>query len=91
MLLVVAYDIADDRRRVRLHTLLLGYGDPVQESLFECEVTARQKLVLQRRIARLIAPATDRVRYYALCAKCATSIEDLTTGGRTPMPGVYIV
>lgn len=42
MLLVVAYDVANDRRRVRLHTLLLGYGDPVQESVFECMVTERK-------------------------------------------------
>ena len=30
---VVAYDVADDRRRARLHRLLEEYGVPVQESV----------------------------------------------------------
>jgi CRISPR-associated protein Cas2 len=91
MLLVVAYDITDDRRRVRLHTLLLGYGEPVQESVFECEVSVRQKRALQRRVARLIDRQGDRVRYYTLCADCAALVADATTGSRTPAPGVYVV
>lgn len=76
MVLVVAYDIADDRRRVRLHTLLLGYGDPVQESVFECEVDARQARDLKRRARRIVRPGVDLVRYYPLCAACAARIED---------------
>lgn len=91
MLLVVAYDIADDRRRVRLHTLLLGYGVPVQESVFECDVSERRHVALQRRVARIIRHEVDSVRYYALCADCARKIQD---GLGTPLPQeptVYIV
>lgn len=31
---VVAYDIADDKRRMRIADLLLGYGDRIQYSVF---------------------------------------------------------
>lgn len=89
MLLVVAYDIANDRRRVRLHTLLLGYGEPVQESLFECEVTARQRATLQRRIARLVREP-DQVRYYSLCQDCAAKIED-AGGPIGSRPATFVV
>ncbi|MBA2277603.1 MAG: CRISPR-associated endonuclease Cas2 [Chloroflexia bacterium] len=91
MLLVVAYDVANDRRRVRLHTLLLGYGDPVQESVFECELTPRQAAALKREVARRVRPGADRVRYYALCADCAEHIEDETGARRPPPPLLHIV
>ena len=42
MLLAVAYDVADDRRRVRLHTFLLGLCEPIQESVFECDLDERR-------------------------------------------------
>ena len=91
MLVVVAYDIADDRRRVRLHTLLLGYGEAVQESVFECVLSARQRRALQRRVGRIVRPDVDRVRYYTLCAACAGKIEDGAGPPRAPAPAVYVV
>lgn len=36
MLVLVVYDIADDRRRTGLSDFLEGYGRRVQESVFEC-------------------------------------------------------
>ncbi len=90
MQLVIAYDIADDRRRVRLHTLLLGYGTPVQESVFECEVTDRQARELKRKVARLVRPPIDLVRYYALCAQCAARTEDLAGLVRPEDPTIVV-
>ncbi|HZU76394.1 MAG TPA: CRISPR-associated endonuclease Cas2 [Dehalococcoidia bacterium] len=91
MLLVVAYDVPDDRRRARLHTLLLGYGRPVQLSVFECEVTAEEARALKRRVAHAIRPRQDNVRYYPLCAACAAKIEDGSGARRPPEPDVYVV
>lgn len=82
MLVVIAYDVANDRRRVRLHTLLLGYGTAVQESLFECDLSERETQQLQRRIAGIIRSATDAVRIYRLCRTCAERMEDAS--GRRP-------
>jgi len=89
--LVVAYDIANDRRRVRLHRLLLGYGEPVQESLFECELTSRQVATLKRQVARMVRPPGDRVRFYALCAECARATEDEAGQQALPGPAVVVV
>lgn len=77
MRMVVAYDIANDRRRVRVHTFLLGFCNPVQESVFECEVDEGQASVLKRGVGRLARRPADRVRYYRLCSDCTVSIEDL--------------
>jgi CRISPR-associated protein Cas2 len=77
MRMVVAYDVADDRRRVRLHTFLLGYCDAVQESVFECELNERQTAVVKGGVRRLVRRAADKVRFYRLCEGCAGSVETL--------------
>jgi len=90
MLLVVAYDVADDRRRVRLHALLLGYGLPLQESLFACTLTDRQAAQLRQRIRRVARGAQDQVHMFQLCAECAEKVEDLA-GHRLEAPQLFFV
>jgi CRISPR-associated protein Cas2 len=77
---VVAYDIPDDRRRERLHKVLLNYGTPVQYSVFECLVGEKELARMKRAVARVIRPRLDHVRYYYLCAACQGRVE--TTAGR---------
>jgi CRISPR-associated protein Cas2 len=89
MLLVVAYDISDNRRRAKVHTLLLGYGANVQESLFECEVNQRQEAQLRQRLSTITRPAEDNVHFYRLCAECAGLNADLN--GPRPQPAVAVV
>ena len=72
---VVAYDIPDDRRRQRLHDALLDYGTPVQYSVFECLVGARELERLKKHVSRTIKPRLDHVRYYSLCHACVKRVE----------------
>ncbi|MEM2889797.1 MAG: CRISPR-associated endonuclease Cas2 [Candidatus Hadarchaeum sp.] len=37
-LVLVVYDISNDKRRTKLHNVLLDYGTPVQYSVFECHL-----------------------------------------------------
>ena len=90
MFAVIAYDVASDRRRMRLHTLLLRYGTPVQESVFECEVEQRDLQVLRRQISRIIRPSVDKLRLYSLCRNCVERIED-ESGEVDPAPEVLVV
>ncbi len=71
MYVVVCYDITDNRRRARLYEELLGFGTPVQKSVFECQVTPKQLALMQSRIAgRYARKATDTIRFYLLCGQC---------------------
>jgi len=64
---VVAYDIADDRRREDVATLLSGYGPRVQLSVFECEFrTRRESGRVRAKLRDLISPLEDQVRLYPL-------------------------
>jgi CRISPR-associated protein Cas2 len=88
---VVAYDIPDDRRRERLHKVLLSYGTPVQYSLFECLLEEKELARMKRAVRRVIKPRLDNVRYYYLCATCQGRVE--TTMGRetTQEDGAIVV
>ncbi|MGL4409128.1 MAG: CRISPR-associated endonuclease Cas2 [Zoogloea sp.] len=67
--MLVCYDIADDRRRLKVAQVLEGYGVRVQKSVFECALDASREAELRDRLARLAEPGLDRVRYYHLCGK----------------------
>jgi CRISPR-associated protein Cas2 len=69
MFIVVSYDIADDKRRVRVATELENFGQRVQYSVFECHLNETEIQELMRRMQALIDWDRDRVRYYTLCAR----------------------
>ena len=72
---VVTYDIADDRRREDVATLLSGYGPRVQLSVFECDLpTRRAAAVLQSTLRALIDPVEDQVRLYPLDERAARRV-----------------
>ncbi len=64
---LVTYDIADDRRREDVATVLSGYGPRVQLSVFECDLaTRRETAALRARLRRMIDPVEDQIRLYPL-------------------------
>jgi CRISPR-associated protein Cas2 len=88
---VVVYDISDDRRRTRLHTALLDFGTPVQFSVFECWLDAKRLKKMQARVAKVIRPRKDHVRYYFLCAACAAKVQTTQAGELTTVKEVIVV
>ena len=80
MLILVSYDVPDDRRRTRLAHALKDFGERVQYSVFECRLTAKQLDRLRERVEGLIDPGEDRLRIYTLCRECQGRIENLGTG-----------
>ncbi len=87
---VIAYDIPDDKRRRKVHTILLGYGKWTQYSLFECFLSGKELLVLQAKLAEHLEAREDSVRFYPLCAPCVQKVE--TIGGPPPAEElVYVV
>ncbi|MBX6770621.1 MAG: CRISPR-associated endonuclease Cas2 [Chloroflexi bacterium] len=79
MLVVVSYDVPDDRRRQRLAKLLLGFGARVLESVFECDLNGPQYLQLERKMRRVMKEGEDAVRVYFLCQDCR--LQTRTFGG----------
>ncbi len=55
-LIVVSYDIPDDRRRLRLAHALKDFGARVQYSAFECHLEPDGLETLRKRLAKLVRP-----------------------------------
>jgi CRISPR-associated protein Cas2 len=91
MLVLVVYDIADDRRRDRLATFLEGYGRRVQESVFECFLSLQEMKTLHQRVQRQVKPMEDNVRLYWIAADAVPRTLTIGSDLPTPPPSVYIV
>ena len=79
---MIIYDIPDDRRRSKVHHILLGFGKWTQYSLFECFLTRKQLVLLRSKLAQHLLATADSVRFYPLCANCVGKVE--TIGGSPP-------
>ncbi len=87
---VIAYDIPDDdKRRTKVHKILLGYGKWTQYSLFGCFLTRKQLILLRSKLREYLAPRQDNVRFYPLCANCVSKVE--TVGGPPPADAVLFL
>lgn len=73
--MVISYDISDDKRRTKIHSVLKSYGEWVQYSIFECDLTNTQYAKLRDRLGKLIKSEEDSIRFYFLCACCQGKIE----------------
>lgn len=82
MFVIISYDISEDPRRTKIHNVLKSYGQWVQYSIFECELTDTQYAKLRSRLSKLIQPDTDSIRFYFLCACCQGKVERI--GGEKP-------
>ena len=91
MLILVSYDVVDDRRRTRLAHSLKDFGRRVQYSVFECELDDRQIELLQSRVVGFIETEEDSVRIYKFCAACRARVEILGLGGPSEAPDVFIL
>lgn len=71
MEVLVTYDVstetrAGQRRLRKVATICLGFGQRVQQSVFECRVTEAQFEELEYRLVKTIDESQDRLRIYRL-------------------------
>jgi CRISPR-associated protein Cas2 len=91
MLVLVVYDIPDDKRRTKLATFLEGYGRRVQYSVFECFMDFQSMGQLHKALQKRVKSEEDNVRLYWITRD---SFEKALSIGSSPPqepPGFYIV
>jgi CRISPR-associated protein Cas2 len=89
MCYVVAYDIPDDRRRTKIHQILMGFGKWTQYSLFECFLSRKDLILLQSKLDEYLVDTQDSVRFYPLCANCVAKVE--TIGDPPPKDEILFI
>lgn len=62
MLILITYDISDDKRRNKIASILEGYGNRVNFSVFECILSQTKLNKLTKEIQSII----DKKRQYSL-------------------------
>lgn len=80
--MLVAYDIADDRRRDRVAVALQQHGDRVQYSVFLVDGRPASFVRLKAALERLIDPSCDAILFCDLGARGTTAARALTYVGR---------
>ena len=86
---IIAYDIPDDKRRTKVHEILLGFGAWTQYSLFECFLSKKDMLLLQSKLSEHLVATKDSVRFYHLCASCVEKAQ--TIGGPPPQETLLFI
>jgi CRISPR-associated protein Cas2 len=80
MYILVTYDVSTEttagRRRLRkVATICLNYGQRVQLSVFECQVSDAQYEALQAQLLKAIDKRVDNLRFYKLLGSRDNSVE----------------
>ncbi len=96
MLIVVAYNISTEtregRRRLRhIAQACKNFGQRVQQSIFECNVSAMQYESLKRSLLSIIEEKEDRLRIYRLTEPSQQHIEVYGLDGTVDFEGPLLV
>jgi CRISPR-associated protein Cas2 len=62
-LFVVSYDVCDPKRLRGVFKTLRGYGDPLQLSVFRCELDDRELIELRSLLKKIIHHGEDQVLF----------------------------
>jgi CRISPR-associated protein Cas2 len=87
---LIAYDVSADSNRSKLSKFLEDFGDRVQKSVFEADLTD-EELRLIVKFAKPLVEQDDSLRFYALCANCRKKIQGLGAEVSCASRSLYIV
>jgi CRISPR-associated protein Cas2 len=63
---LICYDICDDKRLRRVFKIMRGYGDHLQYSVFECQLTSMDLVHLRSELSGIIHHDEDQVLFVNL-------------------------
>lgn len=71
MIYIIAYDIADNKRRLRVTKTLESWDYRIQESVFQLRLDTATLARVRSRLAALISETDDVIHIYPICSSCA--------------------
>ncbi|AYW46551.1 CRISPR-associated endonuclease Cas2 [Tetragenococcus koreensis] len=82
MMILVTYDVNTEtkqgRKRLRhVANLCVDYGQRVQNSVFECSVVPAEFVELKGKLADIINPELDSIRFYLLGKNWQNRVEQM--------------
>jgi CRISPR-associated protein Cas2 len=83
MFVVLAYDISDDKRRLKAEKACKNFLDHSQLSVFDGELEEPVLERLLRDLSPLLKEEADSLRVYRLCGSCEGKVRVLGAGGQS--------
>jgi len=71
MIYIITYDIADNKRRLRVAKTLESWGYRIQESVFQLRLDSTTLARVRLSLAALISDSEDVIHIYPICSSCA--------------------
>ena len=71
MIYIIAYDIADKKRRLRVAKTLESWGYRIQESVFQLRLDTDSLARVRHLLSSTITDAEDVIHIYPICSSCA--------------------
>jgi CRISPR-associated protein Cas2 len=63
---IVSYDIRDPKRLRKVYQLMRGWGDHLQLSVFECDLSLQERVELEAGLGLLINHQEDQILFIVL-------------------------
>lgn len=58
---LVSYDISDSRRLQKVYKTMRGYGDGFQNSVFLCQLSDKEEVLMRMKLDEIIKKSEDQV------------------------------
>lgn len=91
MFILTTYDISDDKRRNKICKTLKDFGERVQYSVFECNLTEQHLTKMLNKLLKIINEKEDSVRVYKICESCKKNVKIFGSGKISEDEEIYIV
>ncbi len=79
---IVSYDISDAKRLRQVHRTMRGYGDALQYSVFRCDLSPSERVLLIEALTKLIHQREDQIMLINLGPSDGRVTENIETLGR---------
>jgi len=79
MIDIIAYDIPDNKRRLRVAKTLESWGYRIQESVFQLRLDSATLARVRTRLTALISDSEDVIHIYPICLSCVDRADILGT------------
>lgn len=82
---VVCYDVREEKRLRKTHETMLGYGDPLQYSVFICDLSGAERRLMEDALQKVVRLPEDFVHIIDLGPVSGSgSVRIRSLGGTAP-------
>ena len=78
---LVCYDVADPKRLAQTYRKMNGFGEPAQYSVFICDLSPKERILLEAALTEILNLKEDRVLIVDMGSSDGRGRDNLTTLG----------